>query len=293
MSYKIVINTDSYVCGRCSKENWEVGTRNDYMLAINGRTFCEKNLREVRWLLDLFQGISNNSAEWSPENIEKVGKYGEYYGMSDRYYEWLHRKAHTVTYRDRLCGFDRTQYLSGYGVMQGYFDRDVVLDELKKNGTVRVPFRYLYDSRQYDKDMNGCYMEISNLCFKAKKDTVIVTEDIREIIEDVLDGFGVKYEFNKNDNGTWNGFVEFWTDTAGQDIFEDVDFDGDFKNFVKKFCEAAECYDVDEEVGMYINHLGQDGVPATARELVDDCQEAKDTLMNIAKNLENAIKKCA
>ena len=161
MPYRITINNDAYRCSRCSKRNWEPGTRNDYMLAINGRTFVEKNLREVSWLLDLFQGQSHNHGEWTPENSDKVGKHGDYYGMSDRFYEWLHRKAHTVTYHDRLCGFDRTQWLSGYGFMQGYLNKRKVFDELSKNGVAKVPFKWLYDSRQYDSNMNGCYMEIA------------------------------------------------------------------------------------------------------------------------------------
>ncbi len=160
MRYRVTVNTEKYVCGRCSKKNWEVGTRNDYMLSINGRTFCENNLREVGWLLDMFQGITHNNGEWTPENSEKVGKYGDYYGMSDRFYKWLHKKAHKVRYYDRLCGFDRTQWLSGYGFCQGYFDKREYLAELKEKGVVKIPFKALYDLRQYDKAMNGCYMEI-------------------------------------------------------------------------------------------------------------------------------------
>ena len=83
--------------------------------------------------------------------------------MSDRYYNWLHRKAHSVTYHDRLCGFDRTQWLSGYGFMQGAFDRQAIIDELKQTGSVKVPFKLLYDMRQYDKAMDGCYMQIIKL----------------------------------------------------------------------------------------------------------------------------------
>lgn len=161
--YKVIINTDNYKCGRCSKKNWEPGTRNDYMLAINGRSFCENSLREISWLLDLFQGISHNSSEWTPENSDKIGKYGNYYGMSERFYKWLHKKAHSVTFYDRLCGFNRTYWLSGYGFMQGYFDKRNVLDELKANGIVKVPFKWLYDIRQYDKAMDGCYMEIRKI----------------------------------------------------------------------------------------------------------------------------------
>ena len=36
-----------------------------------------------------------------------------------------------------------------------------IVEKLKKERTVRVPFKWLYDIRQYDKDMNGCYMEIT------------------------------------------------------------------------------------------------------------------------------------
>lgn len=160
MRYRVTINNDAYKCARCSKRNWEPGTRNDYMLAINGRTFAENSIREIRWLLDLFQGISHNNGEWTSENSGKVGKYGDYYGMSERYYKWLHKKAHKVTYRDRLCGFDRTQWISGYGFMQGYFNKERVIEELREKGSVKVPFKWLYDSRQYDSNMNGCYMMI-------------------------------------------------------------------------------------------------------------------------------------
>lgn len=45
--------------------------------------------------------------------------------------------------------------------MQGYFDIDDVLEKLKKEGTVRIPFSWLYDIRQYDKAMDGCYMKIT------------------------------------------------------------------------------------------------------------------------------------
>ena len=161
MRYRVTINTNSYKLGRCSKKNWEAGTRNDYMVAINGRSFCENSLREIGWLLDMFQGITHNNLEWTPENSEKVGKYGPYFGMSDRFYRWLHKKGHVVKYQDRLCGFSRKQWLSGYGFCQGYFDKQKYIDELKKKGVVRVPFKVLYDLRQYDSAMNGCYMEIS------------------------------------------------------------------------------------------------------------------------------------
>nr|WP_024835446.1 hypothetical protein [Clostridium sp. 12(A)] len=151
--YKMIINTDRYVCRRCSKKNWEPGTRNDYMLAINGVTRMLNSMKEVMWQLELFHGNSFLSSEYDEEKNKE-----ENYHLSDKYIAFL--KKNEITYHDRLCKFDRTQYLSGYGWMQGYFCIGNVLSELKNNGSVKVPFEWLYDMRQYDKNMNGCYMEI-------------------------------------------------------------------------------------------------------------------------------------
>lgn len=110
-------------------------------------------------------------------------------------------------------------------------------------------------------------------------------------IEKALDelGFG-RYDWEKREDGSWYGIIEFWTDTAGQDIPTEIEFDGTAEDFVKKFCEAADNYDVDEQVELFIGMRGKQGVPDTVRELLDDCQEAKDTLMMIAEKLKEAIK---
>lgn len=34
------------------------------------------------------------------------------------------------------------------------------MKKLKVDGVIRVPFKWLYDTRQYDKAMDGCYMKI-------------------------------------------------------------------------------------------------------------------------------------
>lgn len=152
---RVKINTDSYKCKRCSKKNWEPGTMNDYMLAINGITRTIYTKRELIWQLELFRGQSFLLSEYDSNNPE------ENFGLSNRYVKFL--KKNTIKYYDRLCGFERQQYLSGYGFMQGYFDIDKVLDLLKKEGYVKVPFSWLYDIRQYDKCMDGCYMEITKV----------------------------------------------------------------------------------------------------------------------------------
>ena len=112
-----------------------------------------------------------------------------------------------------------------------------------------------------------------------------------ERIEKVLDMLNIStYDWHKwGSSDDWYGIVEFWTDTAGQDIPVEIDFDGTAEDFVKKYVEYAENYDVSEEVELYVESRGKNGVPSTVRELLDDCQEAKDTLMEIADRFQVAI----
>ena len=102
-------------------------------------------------------------------------------------------------------------------------------------------------------------------------------------IKKTLENMGIRYEIEDQ-----SAFVEFWTDTAGQDIPTEFDFDGTAEDFVKKFTEAAENYDVDSEVELYAGMRGQRGVPETIREIIDDCEEAKATLLSIAEALKKA-----
>ena len=153
--YRFSVNTDKYICNRCSQRNWEPGTVNDYMLAINGIKRTLNSIQEVLWQLELFRGNSFLISEYSEENPE------ENYHLSDKYCKFL--KNNEITYFDRLCGFNRTQYLSGYGFMQGYFSVGEQIQKLKKEGYIKVPFSWLYDIRQYDKNMNGCFVEVKKI----------------------------------------------------------------------------------------------------------------------------------
>lgn len=66
-----------------------------------------------------------------------------------------------ITFFDRLCGFERTEYVKPYGFTQGYFDKGEIISSLKKNGYVKIPFEWVYDPRQSNyKRFKGCYMQI-------------------------------------------------------------------------------------------------------------------------------------
>lgn len=111
-------------------------------------------------------------------------------------------------------------------------------------------------------------------------------------IEEALSEMDVKFEYTLPTEDTC-GYVliEFWTDTAGQDVPYEYDgWDGTAEDLVKDFVRHAENYDVDEEVELFVDMRGQNGVPSTVREILDDCQEAKDTLMKIAEKLQAVIK---
>ena len=84
--------------------------------------------------------------------------------------------------------------------------------------------------------------------------------------------------------------IEFWTDTAGQDIPVEINHDGTPEDIAKQFTKYAENYDVDYEVELYAGMRGQHGIPDSIRVLLDDCQEAKDTLMEIANKINSALK---
>jgi len=123
--------------------------------------------------------------------------------------------------------------------------------------------------------------------FKEVND--MTSQEKWEEIYNVLDNMNIKYDTNYCGSET-EALIEFWTDTAGQDIPTEFDYDGTPEDFVKQFTEKAENYDVDEEVELFVNMRGKGGVPNTVKELLDDCQEAKDTLMEIAEKLQKAIK---
>ena len=151
MAYKVRIDTSAYKDRKCSQKNWEPGTLNDFMHAINGWSIRENNLRELNW------------------RISYLGSWAPYQASGDNYpiYKtWLERndeKKNYIKFWDNMCEFERRLPVAMYGFSQGYFDIDKKIEELKKNGVVRIPFKSYYDTRQYLKNMDGCFIEITKV----------------------------------------------------------------------------------------------------------------------------------
>ncbi len=105
-----------------------------------------------------------------------------------------------------------------------------------------------------------------------------------ERIKAALDKLNVKYNIDPD-----TAYIEFWTDTANHDVFDAIEYNGTPEDFVNKFEEIAEGYDIDDEVEIYIPMRGTHGVPSSVRTILEDIEEAKKTWMDIATTLRAAI----
>lgn len=139
--FKVIINTAAFEPFHATHKNWENGTRNDFIYAINGWQSVENNLRDLKNRVCLMIGYP----------IEE-----DYY--QDKYSKWM--KKSKIKYQDRMCGFYRIDQVGVYGIAQGYVDISKHINELRKIGKSKIYFTEAYDVRQYPKNYDGCYIEL-------------------------------------------------------------------------------------------------------------------------------------
>ncbi len=108
--------------------------------------------------------------------------------------------------------------------------------------------------------------------------------ETKEELDEVLEELGVGHRL---DDGYF--LIEFWTDTAGQDVCYDLDSDN-VEEIISGFTEYAENYDVGEEVSIWEGSRGKNNVPEDYDTLVADMKEAKETLLMIADRLNEGVK---
>lgn len=145
--YVISINTKAFRPFRCSKKNWEPGTINSIMQALDEWSAVERSEREVEWRINLFLTGSGLPHE----------------GDEADYQVWVNQPENTIPYMDEPCGVRRETKPECPGFHQGYCRVSRYLRELKENRQVRIPFSAAYDVRQYNKNLDGCYMFIRKL----------------------------------------------------------------------------------------------------------------------------------
>lgn len=73
----------------------------------------------------------------------------------------------------------------------------------------------------------------------------------------------------------------------GEDVIVSLIYDGTEEDFIREFISYANNFDADEHAEMWVNSRGKDGVPDNIRDLLEDAEWIKDTLMEIAEELNN------
>lgn len=87
--------------------------------------------------------------------------HAHYHCGNQHWEKWFEQKKNKIKYQDRLCEMERTDDISVPGFAQGYVDIAALLETLKADGIIRIPFNIGYDMRQRGyKAYKGCYMEI-------------------------------------------------------------------------------------------------------------------------------------
>ena len=84
-------------------------------------------------------------------------------------------------------------------------------------------------------------------------------------------------------------YLEFGQSTPeGEDWWEILWFDGTEEGFIKAFTDRANSFDVDEEAEVWIEARGRvNGVPDSIRDLIDDAEWKKETLLQTVRELND------
>ena len=114
-------------------------------------------------------------------------------------------------------------------------------------------------------------------------DMMKLSERIIEVLERNEFNIG---EVTKQDN---EFYVEYGQSTPeGEDWWETLWFDGTEEGFIKAFTDRANSFDVDEEAEVWIEARGNvRGVPDSIRDLIDDAEWKKETLLQTARELND------
>ena len=74
---------------------------------------------------------------------------------------------------------------------------------------------------------------------------------------------------------------------AGEDWYVCVLFDGTTKSLIESIEKIVDNFDVDEEVEIFIDNRGKNGIPSSVRTLIEDAEWKLETLQSLADALED------
>ena len=73
----------------------------------------------------------------------------------------------------------------------------------------------------------------------------------------------------------------------GEDVIIPLIYDGTEEDFIRQFERYAEDFDAEDHAEMWIESRGKNGVPDSIKNLLEDAEWIKDTLMEITDELKN------
>ena len=117
------------------------------------------------------------------------------------------------------------------------------------------------------------------------EDFTMLNEKTITILEENNMSVSDRYEMD----GEYYREIEFYS-PEGEDVCETIWYDGTDDGFIKAFRQLADNFDADEHAGMWINTRNVKGVPDSVRALIDDADNIKDTLLEVAEKLEGKEK---
>ena len=113
--------------------------------------------------------------------------------------------------------------------------------------------------------------------------------DINEKTIAILEENDITVSERYEQDGEYYREIEFYS-PEGEDVYETVWYDGTDNGFIEAFRQLANDFDADEHAEMWINNRNVEGVPDSVRALIDDAENIKDTLLEVAEKLEGKEK---
>ena len=116
---------------------------------------------------------------------------------------------------------------------------------------------------------------------------MLTIKRLQKILEET-DWYLRSKEINHFCDGTAYIEIEAWS-PAGEDLPETVEINDTEEELVEQLRKLYEEFDPDEHVEMWVDKRGQDGVPATIRELINDADAIKGMLFRLYDDVKNIV----
>ncbi len=109
-------------------------------------------------------------------------------------------------------------------------------------------------------------------------------------IEEILEEFDLalcgEISERYNEKGEYDVDMEMFS-PEGEDVIVSLIYDGTETDFIRKFIDYANEFDVEEHAEMWIERRGTNGVPESIKDLLEDAEWIKGTLLKVAEALNN------